>query len=112
MYTIGQVSEMFSIPISTLRYYDKEGLTPTFAYNYNNQRYYGSSLFTYNASDEKDKIGNLILRVSGYANFALNPLPENGDKGSITAIYTKYSSKSGGYIKYQLLVNKGSDVDF
>lgn len=28
MYTIGQVSEMFSIPISTLRYYDKEGLFP------------------------------------------------------------------------------------
>ena len=29
MYTIGQVSEMFDIPISTLRYYDKEGLFPT-----------------------------------------------------------------------------------
>ena len=28
MYTIGQVSEMFRIPISTLRYYDKEGLFP------------------------------------------------------------------------------------
>lgn len=28
MYTIGQVSEMFSIPISTLRYYDKEGFFP------------------------------------------------------------------------------------
>lgn len=26
MYTIGQVSEMFGLPISTLRYYDKEGL--------------------------------------------------------------------------------------
>ncbi len=26
MYTIGQVSEMFHIPVSTLRYYDKEGL--------------------------------------------------------------------------------------
>lgn len=25
MYTIGQVSEMFDLPISTLRYYDKEG---------------------------------------------------------------------------------------
>lgn len=24
MYTIGQVSEMFHLPISTLRYYDKE----------------------------------------------------------------------------------------
>ncbi len=28
MYTVGEVSEMFSIPISTLRYYDKEGLFP------------------------------------------------------------------------------------
>lgn len=26
MYTIGQVSEMFGLPISTLRYYDKQGL--------------------------------------------------------------------------------------
>ena len=28
MYTIGQVSEMFCLPVSTLRYYDKEGLFP------------------------------------------------------------------------------------
>lgn len=28
MYTIGEVSKMFSLPISTLRYYDKEGLIP------------------------------------------------------------------------------------
>lgn len=28
MYTIGQISEMFNLPISTLRYYDKEGLFP------------------------------------------------------------------------------------
>ena len=28
MYTIGQVSEMFDLPISTLRYYDKEGFVP------------------------------------------------------------------------------------
>ena len=28
MYTIGQVSEMFDMPVSTLRYYDKEGLFP------------------------------------------------------------------------------------
>jgi len=28
MYTIGQISEMFDLPISTLRYYDKEGLFP------------------------------------------------------------------------------------
>ena len=28
MFTIGQVSEQFNIPVSTLRYYDKEGLFP------------------------------------------------------------------------------------
>lgn len=28
MYTIGQVSDMFNLPISTLRYYDNEGLFP------------------------------------------------------------------------------------
>lgn len=31
MYTIGQVSEMFGLPISTLRYYDRQGLFPTMA---------------------------------------------------------------------------------
>lgn len=29
MYTIGQVSKMFDLPISTLRYYDKQGLFPS-----------------------------------------------------------------------------------
>ena len=33
MYTIGQVSEMFNIPASTLRYYDKEGLFPAMQRN-------------------------------------------------------------------------------
>ena len=28
MYTIGQVAQMFGLPISTLRYYDKQGLFP------------------------------------------------------------------------------------
>ena len=28
MYTIGQISEMFNIPVSTIRYYDREGLLP------------------------------------------------------------------------------------
>ena len=28
MYSIGQVAEMFDLPISTLRYYDKQGLFP------------------------------------------------------------------------------------
>ena len=39
MYTIGKVSEMFHLPISTLRYYDKEGLFPDM------QRQSGKRLF-------------------------------------------------------------------
>lgn len=31
MYTIGQVAALFHLPISTLRYYDKEGLFPDLA---------------------------------------------------------------------------------
>ena len=38
MFTIGQVSEMFVIPVSTLRYYDKEGL-------FSNLKRAGNSLF-------------------------------------------------------------------
>ena len=40
MYTIGQVSEMFNIPISTLRYYDKEGFFPSLERK-GNIRYFG-----------------------------------------------------------------------
>ena len=92
------------------KYYSEEGLTPTYAYSYGGNRYYGSSLFNYENATTTS--GNYILRVSGYSNFALQPLPTNGAKGNITAIYTKYSSKSGGYIKYQLLVNSMNDIDF
>lgn len=42
MFTIGQVSEMFHLPISTLRYYDKEGLFP------NMQRVSGARRFSEN----------------------------------------------------------------
>lgn len=93
------------------KFYEDEGLTPTYAYSYNNQRYYGSSWFTYNGGTPTTT-GNYIVRVSGYANFALQPLPANGKKGNITAIYTKYSSSSGGFIKYQLLVNSMNDIKF
>ena len=42
MYTIGQVSEMFDLPISTLRYYDKEGFFPNLVRK-GNIRYFSSN---------------------------------------------------------------------
>lgn len=93
------------------KYFKDEGLTPTYAYSYDGNRYYGSAWVSYNGGSDT-KNGNYLLRVSGYSNFALQPLPADGSKGNITAIYTKYSSKSGGFIKYQLLLNSIDDVQF
>lgn len=44
MYTIGQVSEMCNIPISTLRYYDKEGLFPNLERNGNIRKFSDNEL--------------------------------------------------------------------
>lgn len=84
---------------------------PTYAFNSDNNRYYGTALFKFGAGSASDKNQNLLVRSSGYARFALDRLPENGTKANITAIYTKYSSKSGSYIKYQLLLNNVTDVE-
>lgn len=54
------------------KYYAEEGLTPTYAYSYGGNRYYGSSWFAYDNTTSTG--GNYILRVSGYSNFALQPL--------------------------------------
>jgi DNA-binding transcriptional MerR regulator len=57
MYTIGQVSEMFQLPISTLRYYDKEGLFP------NLERQSGRRLFS---EDEIESLRVIeCLKASG-----------------------------------------------
>lgn len=39
MYTIGQVSKMMGLPISTLRYYDREGLLPDLKRHGNTRRF-------------------------------------------------------------------------
>lgn len=83
---------------------------PTYAFNSDNNRYYGTALFKFGAGSEMAKTENLLVRSSGYSRFSLDKLPENGAKVNITAIYTKYSSKSGSYIKYQLLLNNVTDV--
>lgn len=86
-----------------------EGLPATWAYSYydeqgNSNSYYGSALFAY--SDEYP----FIVRTSGYSRFALNPIPKDGEIVDMTAILCKYCSSSGGYMKYQLLLNTDDDV--
>lgn len=80
-----------------------EVTVPTYAFNNSVDKYYVSACFALGSA-------NYIVRSSGYSRFALDPLPADGKKVNITAIYTKYSSKSGGYIKYQLVLNNVTDV--
>lgn len=76
---------------------------PTYAYSNNGNKYYGTACF--------ELAGKYyLLRSSGYSRFALEPLPAHGKKVNITAIYTKYSSRTGGFIKYQLVLNNVNDV--
>ena len=90
--------------VYTNKYYQDEGLPITWAYNYDNTKYYGSSLFTYETTPTSLESGSYVVRVSGYARFALKELPADNAMVNITAIYTKYSSRTGGFITYQLLV--------
>lgn len=83
---------------------------PTYAYNYDNNKYYGTALFKFGSTSSTLEFQNLLVRSSGYSKFALEPVPANGTKVNITAIFTKYSAKSGGYIKYQLLLNSDDDI--
>lgn len=76
---------------------------PTWAFNNGTGRYYGSALFTLGAD-------TYIVRSSGYSRFALRQLTPDGSHINLTAIYCKYSSKTGGYIKYQLLINGYRDI--
>jgi len=76
---------------------------PTWAFHDWGQSYYGSALF---------EIGGryMVVRSSGYALFALVKLPEDGIVADITAMYNKYASSTGGFMKYQLLLNSSNDV--
>ena len=97
--------------VYTTRYYQDEGLPVTWAYNYDNTKYYGSSLFTFVDTPTSLETGSYVVRVSGYARFALRPVPANDAMANITAIYTKYSSRTGGFVTYQLLINSYRDIE-
>lgn len=76
---------------------------PTWAFKSGDNSYYGSSLFVQGN-------GGYVVRTSGYSRFALFKLPEDGTKVTMTAILTKYSSRTGGFQKYQLTLNTVADV--
>lgn len=70
--------------------------------------FFGSAWFTY--GDVNNTPGNYVVRSSGYCSFREGKMPADGKVVDITAIYTKFTSGSGGNAAYQLLLNRESDV--
>ncbi len=105
----GQPDEQGRYALSPAHKDHPEGLPATWAYSYYNAEgksnsYYGSALFAFGSSYP------FIVRTSGYSRFALEPIPTDGEVVDMTAILCKYCSSSGGFTKYQLLLNSADDV--
>lgn len=66
MYTIGQISEMFNIPVSTLRYYDKEGLFPNMKRESNIRKFDDSEIETLRIIECLKKSGMEIRDIRRY----------------------------------------------
>lgn len=66
MYTIGQISEMFNIPVSTLRYYDKEGLFPNMKRESNIRKFDDSEIETLRIIECLKKSGMDIKDIRRY----------------------------------------------
>ena len=66
MYTIGQVSEMFGLPISTLRYYDKEGLFPNIKRTSGIRRFGEAELETLRVIERLNKSGLEIKDIKQF----------------------------------------------
>ncbi len=71
------------------------------------QHNFGSAKFTktgYSGSAE------ILIRTSGYARFALEPVTPNGKHIDVTGVISRYTSGSGGYPAFQITVNNITDI--
>lgn len=86
-----------------------KGINPTISGSTSSLYYYGSSWFTFDRSSSSHT-AQYILRLSGYARFKDNPIPADGEKVNITAIFTQYLSSTGYYTTYQILPSYEDDI--
>ena len=66
MYSIGEISKMFQLPISTLRYYDKEGLFPHLKRVNGVRQFSESEIETLRVIDCLKKSGLEIKEINDY----------------------------------------------
>ena len=95
MYSIGEISKMFDLPISTLRYYDKEGLFPHLK-RVNGVRQFSENNTSAKAFKEYVSKEKRILSFDDYGNFE-----KVGDLGTTLPRNDKtLTTKEGDIILY------------
>ena len=83
------------------------------AYSRETTSLYGAVLMVLNdsASGSADP-GVYSIRTSGYARFAMQPIPRHGTVGNVLGIYGIYATYLSQYAQYQITVNRIEDLDF
>lgn len=84
------------------------------AYSRENTSLYGSVLMMLDTSATATNVAGVYsIRTSGYARFAMQPIPADGSVGNVLGIYGIYSkSATYPYAQYQITVNRIEDLEF
>ena len=80
MYTIGQISSMFNIPVSTLRYYDKEGLFPDIQRNSGIRKFTDKEIETLHVIECLKKSGLEIKNIKQFMKWCSQGMETYGQR--------------------------------
>ena len=83
MYTIGQISSMFNIPVSTLRYYDKEGLFPDIQRNSGIRKFTDKEIETLHVIECLKKSGLEIKNIKKFKKWCSQGRETYGQRHSL-----------------------------
>ena len=83
MYTIGQISSMFNIPVSTLRYYDKEGLFPDIQRNSGIRKFTDKEIETLHVIECLKKSGFEIKNIKQFMKWCSQGRETYGQRHSL-----------------------------
>ena len=109
MYTIGQISEMFQLPISTLRYYDKEGLFPDLERSSGIRRFSEKEIEALRVIECLKKSGLEIKDIKLLWNGVLKEaLPTKDAKNYLSAKKKLYKKKSQNWKRFWICFNSNA----
>lgn len=97
--------------VYTNKYYQDEGLPITWAYNYDNTKYYGSSLFTYETTPTSLESGSYVVPRQPLCTVRPQRTARRQRHGEHYGHLHEILVPHGGFITYQLLVSSYKDIE-